>query len=490
MFMFRSGEPRHAPLGPVLAFLVLCIQGCSGGTPLKLWHTETLTEEFTADMVDDEVGSLDDYLALEGRLFEQLDAQVYAKTPTGPAHALERYSPGSAADPKRRQPNWNRTFEFPAEGPIGGVLLLHGMSDSPYTMRALGEALHQHGYWVVGLRSPGHGTAPSGLRHVTWQDMAAAVRLAMEHLASRLGSKPIHIIGYSTGASLALHQALEAVGQANAAMPASLVLISPAIRVHPAGALARFKNTMAALPGLGGLAYLSLMEEFDPYKYNSFATNAGAQVHAVTRNVDRRVRALAGDETSAEKFPPILVFKSAVDSTVTTEAVVDNLLNRLPAGRNELVLFDINRIAAVTSTLLVADPAPLTDRLRADETLPFAVTFVTNENPTSANVVARRKGPFSAEKLDVEPLGLAWPRGVVSLSHVALPFPPDDPLYGQGPPENDDLVFLGDMAFRGERGVLRLPADWLLRQRYNPFYPYLQVRVLQWLADASARQST
>ena len=145
---------------------------------------------------------------------------------------------------------------------------------------------------------------------------------------------------------------------------------------------------------------------------------------------------------------------------------------RLPANRNELVLFDINRNAAIKSTLLVSDPAPLTDRMMADENLPFAVTLVTNENPHSATVVARYKAPFSLAKSDVESLGLAWPRGVVSLSHVALAFPPDDPLYGRVPPAADDLVFLGNLAITGERGLVSIPADWLLRQRYNPFYPY------------------
>jgi esterase/lipase len=357
------------------------------------------------------------------------------------------------------------------------------MSDSPYSLRALGEALNQQGYRVIGLRLPGHGTAPSGLKHVTWRDMAAVVRLTMEYLASQLESKPIHIIGYSTGAPLALDFALRAIAEADRPMPASLVLVSPAIRVHAAGGLARIKNALSALPGLGGLAYLAIKDEFDPFNYNSFATNAGAQVHAITRDVDQRIQALAEDPILAEKLPPILALKSTVDSTVTTEAVVDNLLARLPAGRNELVLFDINRNAAIKSTLLVSDPAPLTDRLMADESLPFAVTFVTNENPQSAHVVARYKPPFTREKSDPKPLGLAWPRGVVSLSHVALAFPPDDPLYGRIPPESSDLVFLGDMALTGERGLVRLPADWLLRQRCNPFYSYLQTRVLDWIAD-------
>ena len=71
-------------------------------------------------------------------------------------------------------------------------------------------------------------------------------------------------------------------------VPASLVLISPAIRIHPMAALARYKNALSAVPGLGGLAWLQLLPEFDPYKYNSFATNAGAVVHRLTRSVDER----------------------------------------------------------------------------------------------------------------------------------------------------------------------------------------------------------
>jgi hypothetical protein len=265
--------------------------------------------------------------------------------------------------------------------------------------------------------------------------------------------------------------------------PASLVLISPAIRVHATSALAGFKDALAVLPGMDGLAYLSVMDEFDPYKYNSFATNAGAQVHQITRSVDRRMQALARDKAAVDKLPPVLVLKSTVDATVTTDAVVDNLLKRLD-GRNELVLFDINRQAAIKSTLLISDPGPLTKRLMESSSLPFAVTFVTNENPHSASVVACRKEPFSLEKSGIEKLGLAWPRGVVSLSHVALAFPPDDPLYGQHPPADDELLFLGDIAIKGERGLLKIPESWLLRMRYNPFYAYLETRVIKWLEDA------
>jgi alpha-beta hydrolase superfamily lysophospholipase len=459
--------------------LALCGLACSS-TPLEPWHSERLVAEFDAGMAD-EVGSFDDYLRLEDRLFEELDAEVYSRVATGPEHELFRYSAGSAADPRNDDPDWNRSFELPAADPVGGVLLLHGMSDSPYSLRALALELNRQGYRVLGLRLPGHGTAPSGLEHVRMGDMIAAVRLAIRHLAANLAGRPIHLVGYSTGASLALDFAVDATAGKTSPVPASLVLISPAIRIHAAAGLASFKDALSVLPGLGGLAWLSILPEFDPYKYNSFATNAGDVVHRITRSVDARIGARARSSAEAS-LPPMLVFKSTVDSTVTTEAVVDRLLSLLPPNRHEFVLFDINR-AAANAMLLVSDPGPLTKRLIADATLPFRVTFVTNASRESTAVVARHKAPFSAGVSKVEELDLAWPPGVVSLSHVALPFPPDDPLYGRRPPENEDALFLGEMAMQGERGLLDLPAEWLLRMRYNPFYEVLEQRVLEWFDE-------
>ena len=260
--------------------------------------------------------------------------------------------------------------------------------------------------------------------------------------------------------------------------PASLVLVSPAVRIHAAAGFARLKDAMSGLPGLDSLAWLSIMPEFDPYRYNSFATNAATVVHELTRSVDAR---LASTDPSLELLPPILVFKSTVDSTVTTDAVVDRLLARLGSERHELVLFDINRFAA-KAKLLIDDPAPLTQRLQDADDLPFAVTFVANESPDSQAIVVRYKPPLAAEARLGERLDLRWPEQILSLSHVALPFPPDDPLYGRHPPDDPDVLFLGEMALRGERGLLTLPGDWLLRMRYNPFYELLEQRAIEWLA--------
>jgi len=455
-----------------------CFVAC-GGQPLEPWHTERLSAEFTAADADD-IATFDDYLALEERLFEELYDEVYSEVPTGDKFALIRYSSGSLSDPRTRDPDYNRTFELVADEPLGGVLLLHGLTDSPYSLRKLGESLNEAGYWVVGLRLPGHGTAPSALKYAHWEDMAAATRLAMRYLAEVVGQKPIHIAGYSNGAALAIDHALESSHDPQVKRPASLILVSPSIGISAAAAMAGPIAAISKVPGFGRLAWTQTTPEFDPYKYNSFPINGGAIARKLTQSVASRVAELSQTEL-ASSFPPILVFKSAVDATVSTDAVVDRLLGRLPDNGNELVLFDINR-SAIASVLLVSDPGPFTARLMKDPSLPFAVTFIANDNPSSMSIVMRHKPAFAAEVTDVDDLDLEWPRGIISLSHVALPFPPDDPLYGAIRPANRGELYLGQIAIRGERGLMILSSDWLLRLRHNPFYQVLEDRVLDWVS--------
>ena len=195
-----------------------------------------------------------------------------------PALAAEIHGAGRIA-PRRR-------FELPVDDPVGGFLLLHGLTDSPYSLRALGAKLHELGYHVVGLRLPGHGTVPAALKKTRWQDWAAASRLALAHLAAEVGDRPIHVAGYSTGAGLALDLAITALDN-QTTRPASLILVSPAIGVSAAAALAGPTATLGRVPGFGRLAWAETTPEFDPYKYNSFPVNAGAQA-AVGLALDAR----------------------------------------------------------------------------------------------------------------------------------------------------------------------------------------------------------
>jgi hypothetical protein len=65
-----------------------------------------------------------------------------------------------------------------------------------------------------------------------------------------------------------------------------------------------------------------------------------------------------------------------------------------------------------------------------------------------------------------------YPRGLYLLSHVALPFPMNDALYGLTPDPSEDFgVNLGALAPRGERNVLIASLDSLLRVSSNAFFP-------------------
>jgi hypothetical protein len=68
------------------------------------------------------------------------------------------------------------------------------------------------------------------------------------------------------------------------------------------------------------------------------------------------------------------------------------------------------------------------------------------------------------------------------LSHVAVPFPPDDPFYGAEGASRGPYPF-GRLEPRGERGGLAVPVALLMRLRYNPFFPYLERRLAEFVEE-------
>jgi alpha-beta hydrolase superfamily lysophospholipase len=443
----------------------------------SLWHEAEL-HDFTAAQATS-VRTLDDYVALERKLFEELQHKVYDVDGLDGTSVFNRYRAGSRSDPGVWPVNWNHTFQLkPAPGVAmrGGALLLHGLTDSPYSMRSIGEHLAANGFEVVGLRLPGHGTAPSGLLTFEIEDMQAAVRLAARDLRARLGpDRPLYFVGYSNGGALAVDYALAVLDGEALPKPAGLVLLSPMIGISPLAAVGLFKTGLSTVPGFARAAWETITLEFDPYKYNSFSFHAGGESHRLTGMIADRIERLAANGP-LQGFPPTLVFMSTVDSTVKAEAVTDTLLDRLaPGGKHELVLFDVNRFAAFQE-LLVSDPGPLTRQLESQPQRPYGLTVVTNASPETTQVVEVRMPAGSAEGVR-RSLGLAWPLGVFSLSHVGVPFPPADPLYGYEVSGPQDHVQLGTVAVRGENGVLRVPMWALTRQRSNPFHAYMLERI-------------
>lgn len=442
---------------------------------LSVWHTVELDEEFTTESG---VLYFRDYLALEERLFTQLDQKVYARIRHGEKYAINRYNKGSLSDPNHWPTNWNRSFEMPGTQPVAGVLLLHGLSDSPYSLRRLGKTLSESGAHVLGLRIPGHGTAPSGLLKVKWEDMAAAVVLAMHHLQETLGDLPLYMVGYSNGGALAVQYTLSMLDNHSLPRINGLVLISPEIGIAKAAVLAVWQVRIGRLLGLPKLAWESIDMEYDPFKYNSFAMNAGDQAYRMTTAIQEQIT----EHTNSgllSKLPPIMAFQSVVDATVRTQALIQGLLNRLPPGGHELVLFDINHLES-GHALMDTDPRDRIIALLDKPTLPYRLTLLSNENDNSPKVALTQKNATSSNTT-VLPISSAWPAGVYSLSHVALPFAPDDPLYGGDEAGDSPGIQIGNVVLRGEKGVLHIDPASLLRMHWNPFYDYLEQRVVQFI---------
>lgn len=462
--------------------LIIFVLILNARTDLDLWHLADLDAEFTTDS---DITTFEQYLVLEERLFAQLDEQVYAETGLPGDDVANRFKRGSLADPARWPRNWNRSYEMTAEDPRAAVLMLHGLSDSPYSLRSIAERMHAANTHVLGLRIPGHGTAPSGLVEVSWQDMAAAVALAVNHLANRHPQKPIYIVGYSNGAALAVHYALSGLEKPGRPKVERLVLISPAIGVTKAASIAVWQGRLGHFLGLEKLAWNSIEPEYDPFKYGSFAINAGDLSYRMTVEIQRLL-----DKASVAKqlslMPPIQAFSSVVDATVLAPALIKNLLGRLPGGGHELVLYDVNSMAGL-DYFYKWDPKEIFKTLKRAGVSSYALSMVSNRHEPGGKVIERQWQEGGADYSDM-PLNLAWPSDVYSMSHVALPFSPQDPLYGGMPSEPSPGVQLGSLVLRGERDVLRISPAAMLRLRWNPFYAYQEQKMLGFLGLADTTE--
>lgn len=446
------------------------------GPPLQPWHT-FVPDDVTAAEIDglDWAG----YLAREQAVFDSVRTEVTDRLDPEAESEANRYYAGSPIYPGGFTYDWNRSYVLEPEGEAkGAAVFLHGLTDSPYSLRHLARQYRDRGFVAVAIRMPAHGTVPAALTEVEWQDWSAATRLAVREARRRVAvGKPLHVVGFSNGGALAMQYALAALDDPGLPRPDRLVLISPMIGIT---GFARFVGVAALpafLPAFAKAAWLGLVPEFNPFKYNSFPVNGARQAHALTRALQQQINAKARAGT-LEGLAPVLTFQSVVDFTVSTRAVISALYSQLPANGSELVLFDLNR-AAKFGLLLARSAEMRLTRLLPPPPRAFRTTIITNATDNTGQMVERVVEAGATEE-QVRPLGLAYPADIFSLSHVALPFPPSDALYGIAPSDDEDFgVNLGTMASRGEIGVLIVNLDFLMRIASNPFFPYLSDRVMQ-----------
>ncbi len=445
------------------------------GPDLQWWHTQEISSEFSAADQSD-IKTLEQYLANEEKVFQELAALEQEHAGDNSHQFLNRFRRGNAAYPVKQGQNFNRSYELRPDNIKGGVLLLHGLTDSPYSLRHMGEMFVRRGFYVLSLRMPGHGTIPAELDRMEWEDWQAAAELGARHVAGVLDSQqPFYVVGYSNGASLALNYTLDAIAAKDKRVPDHVFLLSPMIAVDT---LAKYSPVFLWLGDVSFFSksrWMDIRPEYDPHKYNSFPVNAALQSYKISKNVAGQIDSMYAKD-QLQQMPPVLAFQSLVDTTVVPSAAFDELFQKLPDNGSELVIFDVNRAGALEE-FIQPRHAALLNRMTQQANGRFTLSIVSNKDATLWDVSETRYS-HSHTGVVTRRLPYQWPKSVYSLTHVAIPFPLNDAVYGLEPDEpNLDFPHLGDIQLLGESGTLVLPSALLQRLRSNPFYGYVQTKI-------------
>jgi alpha-beta hydrolase superfamily lysophospholipase len=437
---------------------------------LHPWHTERLREEFSARRH----GEIDfaGYLLREAKLFDELQEKVATWDASDEALVYSRFNAAGRLIRLVEGAPYNRSFRLTPAQPVGSALLIHGLSDSPYSMKALAESLYARGFEVTVLRVPGHGTLPSMMTEMTARDWTAAVRIAARDVAARASvGQLFYVGGYSTGGTLALQYTLDSLEDGALRKPDRVLLVSPAIELTKVATLANVIDlfSIVPIPLLEKVRWQEVAVEYDPYKFNSFPVNATRQVNRAAHELQQAL-VRASESGRIAQMPPVVTWQSVVDSTVGATGVVDTLYARLAGAGHRLVLFDVNRQQALNS---VQRPGArkLIERLEQG-VRGYALDVVTNTHAQTSQVSVHHFLPDGTQT--VRETTLVWPQNLVSLGHVALPFPPDDAAYGLIPGSGrDGIPSIGSWLLRGENGAVTISLGSLTRPRSNPFWPLI-----------------
>jgi hypothetical protein len=158
----RSGWTwlRRVALLPVVAGLLIATAWgvLSRDLPeLQAWHTDGPRGEVTAADMNDRF-TLADFLRREDQAMRDVRERIEARTPEALRTRANRYFSDSPLNPRHLPTDWNRTFELVPETIRGGALLVHGMSDGPYSIRAMAGRTRAGGLARLGCRRS-HGSA-------------------------------------------------------------------------------------------------------------------------------------------------------------------------------------------------------------------------------------------------------------------------------------------------------------------------------------------
>ncbi|MCR5868617.1 carboxylesterase [Aquincola sp. J276] len=207
-----------------------------------------------------------------------------------------------------------------------GVLLVHGLTDSPFLMRDLAEALAAKPLLpnrcliARSLLLDGHGTVPGDLLQVDYQNWVHTVSWGIRSFVGQ--AQDVHLVGFSTGGALGLLLAHRTAASTLRPRLKSLVLISPAIRLLDERAQSPEALGMLAFSGVK--PWLERYEDRDYAKYESFALNGVYQVSRLSQQLARH--------ESEPLSLPVFMALSLNDQTIDSRAAIQRFVRLAETG--------------------------------------------------------------------------------------------------------------------------------------------------------------
>ncbi|MCE3238377.1 MAG: hypothetical protein K0R24_1358 [Gammaproteobacteria bacterium] len=157
------------------------------------------------------------------------------------------------------------------------ILLIHGLYNSPFSLKDLGHIFYQQGFSVYSILLPGHGTVPGDLLHIHRQSWQQAMDFAVNTVKDTVDE--LYLCGMSTGGLLCLdyslrHPHMNITG---------IITLAPALKI---------KNIAAPLaPLIAKLSpWLEKNKENNYSKYRSFAAQPVVEVYHLGKAVLQRMQ--------------------------------------------------------------------------------------------------------------------------------------------------------------------------------------------------------
>lgn len=203
-----------------------------------------------------------------------------------------------------------------------GVLLIHGLLDSPFSLFDVGRSLQKNGILSRAILLPGHGTTPNDLLPVSYHDWIQAVRYGVEAL--RRNTDHIYLAGYSTGAALSIYHALQD------SQIKGIVLLAPAIKIRdPIDSMVNWRWLVKYITS--HREWISKDKEIDYVKYQSVPFNPVVQLSSLI-NVIIKLN---------QNHPlncPVFMAMSREDETVSSHDAI-NFFSSLRNADNRMLLY-------------------------------------------------------------------------------------------------------------------------------------------------------